>query len=972
MSLLEKRLRNRRSNVKNKVVDNKNSPKNTPRRLTNIQKEKKNVEIYLRENKLPILKLDKVSFSIYDNETFSKKSIVDIENPNRNVDLYSSLEDPRLGTIDPWQLCSYCEKTTEECTGHFSRINLGFNFIHPLYRSIVVMVLQSICHCCNKLLLKEPIILENGLRNKKGFDRLRAFKELSINKTCNGINCGSKIIFKPAEANNNARRSITYYIKKGNEKSESKQMSVDTVLTRLKAISDEDIKTLGFNTVHPKNFIIDYVPVIPITDRPPGITETEKKDHALTYAYNDILSKYLESKYHISLDDQEDCYNKIVNIYNAIIVNKKNEPTTYTRNQQEPIEAIKDMINRKEGIIRNNLLAKRCDFTGRSVLGPSDVLNFGWLGLAKRMGEITVPEFITHYNYNYIQKIAKEGRIKFLCPKKGSLAGRKLKFDYEMHSNKLYIGDKIQRTLEDNDVLTFNRAPTLQPQSMLGFKIQLQDKESIGVHLSSTKGLNADFDGDEGNVHLIQTPEAQCEARLVMNVENNIISYSNSAPEAALFINSVISAFLMTDDKVFLEKEEFERGVDYVNSRLKSDYVLNNYKSLENRCKEINPLSGKALFSILLPPDFWYQRIVKDKEVYISDGVLRKGRIVDKHIDSKHFSIISNLHKNYGHEITAVFISAANFLLNWYIYRIGFTISFKDVTLREYTKDFKEKRKAIIEATNKILMKKKDTIVYTLLEKENLNRDIFNEFENTKKKIDKLVSSMLDLNNSIFLMVNSGAKGSQAKAIEIVGSKSFISVNSALVEKTMTKNKRWLTTYSVDDYRLESRGFSVNSYYEGLDVDAYFAECQSGRGGLIDTAVKTAQVGYMQRKMVKAQEDLIINYDGSVRNQKDVIFEFSYGANFKTNEMVLDNSDDHFSIFSFVNVKDMVGKFNYKNGLDFDFNEKIKDLAKNINKKYGFEDKEIKLIEDIDEDNNEKLYVEDIEDEEIEVEDIDY
>ena len=969
MSLLEKRLRNRRSKEKSRALIEDRSPKNTPRKLTNIQKEKKNVEIYRRENSLPILELDKVSFSIFNRETFSKKSIVDIENPNRNLDLYSSLEDPRLGTIDPWQLCGFCEKTTEECTGHFSRINVGFNFIHPLYRSIVVMVLQSICHCCNKLLLKDPIIIENGLKNKKGFERLKAFKNLCANKSCTGINCGSKIEFKPAEANNNAHRPITYYIKKGNEKSESKQMPVDTVLTRLKAISDEDLNTLGFTNVHPKDFIIDYVPVIPITDRPPGITETEKKDHALTYAYNDILSKYLESKHYISLDDQEDCFNKIVNIYNAIIVNKKNEPTTYTRNQQEPIEAIKDMINCKEGIIRNNLLAKRCDFTGRSVLGPSDVLNFGWLGLAKRMGEITVPEVITHYNYDYVQELAREGRIKFLCPKKGSLAGRKLKFDYEMHQDKLYIGDKIQRTLEDNDVLTFNRAPTLQPQSMLGFKIHLQEKESIGVHLSSTKGLNADFDGDEGNVHLIQTPESQTEARLVMNAENNIISYSNSTPEAALFINSVVSAFLMTDDDVLLDNDEFLRGVEYVNERLKSNYVFDNYSTLRERCREINPLSGKALFSILLPPDFWYHRIHDDKEVYISDGVLRKGRIIDKHIGSKHFSIISNLHKNYGHEITAEFISASNFLLNWYIYRNGFTISFKDVTLREHEKSFKEKRSQIIEAANKILMKKKDTVTYTLLEKERLDRDIFNEFENTKKKIDKLVSSLLDLNNAIFVMVDSGAKGSKSKAIEIVGSKSFISVNSGLVEKTMTKNKRWLTTYSVDDYRLQSRGFSENSYYEGLDVDAYFAECQSGRGGLIDTAVKTAQVGYMQRRMVKAQEDLIVNYDGSVRNQKDVIFQFSYGSNFKTNEMVLDNSDDHFSVFNFINVKDMVGKFNYKNGLDFDFNQQIKDLAKSINIKHDFKEKHVKLVDDIDEDNNEKVYVEDdMED----LEDLDY
>lgn len=964
MSLLEKRLRNKRKDKPSKVSKDK-VPQNTPKRLTAIQKEKRNVEIFLEENNLPILELDKITFSIFDKETFAKKSVVDIENPNRNIDLYSSLEDPRLGTIAPMQLCGFCEKTTEECTGHFSRINVGFNFIHPLYRPIVVMVLQCICHCCNKLLIKDPVLIETNIKSKVSLDRLKAIKELSIsNNSCQGVNCGSKVEFKPTEANENKRRSITYYIKKGNEKSESKQMPVDTVLTRLKAISKEDLEILGFKNVHPKDFIIDYIPVIPITDRPPGITETEKKDHALTYAYNDILSKYLESKHHISLNDQEECFEKIVLIYNAIIENKKNEATTYTRNQKEAIDAIKDMINRKDGIIRNNLLAKRCDFTGRSVLGPSDVLNFGWLGLSNKMREITVPETITHYNYRYIKNIAKEGKIKFLCPRRGPLAGRKLKFDFEMHYDKLYIGDKVQRTLEDNDVLTFNRAPTLQPQSMLGFKIHIHNKESIGVHLSSTKGLNADFDGDEGNVHLIQTPEAQTEARLVMNVENNIISYSNSTPEAALVINSIVGAFLMSDDSVIFDREDFLEAIEYVNSRLKSDYVTKNYKSLESRCEEISPLSGKALFSVLLPPDFWYQNIKDDKEVYISKGILRKGRIINNHIDSKHFSIISSLHKNYGHQITADFISAANFLLNWYIFRRGFTISFEDVTLRENTASYIEKRAEIIEVSNNILKLKKDKFAYTLAEQDDLNKEIFDEFNNTKSKIEKITKDLLDLNNSIFVMVNSGAKGSPSKIIEIVGSKSFISVNSGVVEKTMTKNKRWLTTYSVNDYRLQSRGFSVNSYFEGLDVDAYFAECQSGRGGLIDTAVKTSNVGYMQRKMVKAQEDLIINYDGSVRNQKNVIFQFSYGANFKTNEMVLDNSDDHFSIFSFINVKDIVGKMNYENGLDFDFNEKIKDLAGEINDKYDFKDNYRKLVDTIDDENEEKVYIADTDDDE--------
>lgn len=962
MSLLEKRLAGKiKKNKKDNILNNE-TPKHTVKKLTQTQLNKRNIEIFLEENNLPLLKLKHIFFSIYDKETFAKKKVCDIENPNRNLDLYYSLEDPRLGTIDNLKPCGTCDKTTEECIGHFSRINVGFNFIHPLYRSIVVMILQCICHSCNKLLLKEPSILEKDLLSKKGFNRLTEFSKESDGRECKNPKCGVVMKFKPAEANNNSKRFVFYYTKKGNELSPKKQMTVDTVLARLKAIDDNDLKTLGFKYVHPKNFIMNYIPVIPITDRPPGITESEKKDHSLTYAYNDILSTYLESKHHLSLDKQEECFEKIVNIYNALIINKKNDPNTYTRNQQEAIVAIKDMINCKDGMIRNNLLAKRCDYTGRSVLGPNDSLNFGYLALPKDMEDITIPEVITHYNYQKILSLSQEGRIKFICPKRGKLAGRRIKFDYQKHKDKLTIGDRVERMTETNDTLAFNRAPTLQPQSMLGFKVVIQNKLTVGVHLSSAGGLNADFDGDEGNTHQIQNQDAQVEARLVMNAENNIISYSNSAPEAALVFNSIASAFMLSDDNIILEESEFQHGLDYINTRLNTNYVKENYNTLNSRLEGLEPLSGKALISVLFPKDFWYQKNDDKNQVFISGGVLRKGRLKKDHLGSTSFSIISSLHKEYGKQTATDFISAANFLFNWYIFRIGFTLSFKDITLREHTNIFKEKREEIINGTNKILMDFEKNTPYTLSEVEEKNNEITKIFDNAKNKIYKVGKELLDYSNSIFIMVDSGARGSTAKALEIIASKAVISIQGSLPEKTMTGKKRWLTTFTVDDNRLQSRGFAINSYYEGLDVDSYFAECQSGREGLIDTAIKTARIGYMQRKMVKAQEDLIINYDGSIRNQRDVIFQFSYGPNFKTNEMVIDNSDDNFSIFSFINIKNMIGKINYKNGFRFDIQDEIKNIAKDINTSYNFKDNNFNLTEEIDEDNQEKIYITEDED----------
>lgn len=965
MSLLDNKL-NKKKKKEKKIFSEEKNVKNAVF-LSQTQINKRNNEIFLEENNLPLLKLKNICFSIYNKEDFFKKSITNIVNPNRNLDLLYSLEDPRLGTIDHRQLCGLCDKTTEECIGHFGRIELGFNFIHPLYRPIVIMVLQCICHCCNKLLLKDPVINEKNLLFKKGFVRLKEFVEESRNETCMNPNCGAKVILKSASANLNTTRSVPYHIKKGNEDGPEKHISVDNILTRLKAIDKKDLETLGFKYVHPKDFIMDYIPIIPLTDRPPGITETEKKDHSLTYAYNDILNVFLESKHSISENDQEKCFERIIYIYLALIINKENEKTTYTRNKNETVEAIKDMINSKTGIIRNNLLAKRCDFSGRTVIGPNESLNFGYIALPDEMRAITVPEIVTHYNYKKIMKLVEENKIRFLCPKKGNLAGRKVRFDYEMHKDKIFIGDRVERMIDEGDVLIFNRTPTLQPQSMLGYKIVVQDKKSVGIHLSSTQGLNADFDGDEGQLHIVQTPEARTETSLLMNVENNIMSYSNSTPESALVYNSIVSAFLLSKDDLVLSENEFQKGLDYINERMKNDYVKNNYRTLKDRLAEskINPFSGKALISVLFPSDFWYQKTSDDNQVLIAKGILKSGRLKKEHLGSSVSSIIVFIYKEYGNTIASYFISGANFLFNWYIYRSGFTLSFKDITLREHSEQFIQKRNEIVEESNEKLREINNLNPYTLSEIVEKDTEIADIFDNTSKKIEKEVVDILDYDNSIFIMINSGAKGTISKAIEIVGSKGVISINKRLPEKNLTENKRWLTTFTVDDHRLESRGFSQKSYYEGLDEDAYFAECQSGRMGLIDTAVKTSVSGYMLRKMIKSTEDEIINYDGSIRNQRDIIFEFSYGPNFKTNEMVIDNSDDNSPVFSFINIRNMVGKINCENGFGLDVFVEIKDAAEKINKKYnfkydsGFKEEEEEEYEKIDFDNDDDIENED-------------
>ena len=140
------------------------------------------------------------------------------------------------------------------------------------------------------------------------------------------------------------------------------------------------------------------------------------------------------------------------------------------------------------------MMGKRADHTGRSVLGPCRSISFGELAAPEiMMKNLTVEEKVTNYNFDYFQGLVSEGRIDYLCPQRGSFSGRKLKFDKNKHT--INVGDIIGRYSEDGDPVLFNRQPTLHKNSMLGYILRFQPKLTIGVHLSSTSGHNADIDG---------------------------------------------------------------------------------------------------------------------------------------------------------------------------------------------------------------------------------------------------------------------------------------------------------------------------------------------------------------------------------------------------------------------------------------------------------------------------------------------
>jgi len=953
---------------KKKKTDVVKVPVKKQKTISNIEKNRKSVETFLRENKLPKLDIVSLSYGIIDRQTIDRIAACEITNINKSKDPTNTTNDPRLGTIENNTLCATCEKTNEECPGHLGVIKLPVNIIHPFFRLIVMKVLQSVCHVCKSLLMTEEYLKETGIISYSSFVRLSKIADESKDgKIPCTLGCQCNPIFKSQKSADNSEIDMFCITKIGKQEI-SHSISVEKIKNILSNISDKDVKLMGFQNNHPVNFIVDFIPVIPISARPYNIRDTKIQDDYLTSTYSDILSKIIEyhqenggcqnpddmkkrytEKSDKMIRSKEECVRQIIYLLDHSIQNCNQE---YKRSPSDPCKAINDRISGKESLIRGHMMGKRADFTGRTVLGPNRSISFGEIATPTLMkSQLTVPERVTIYNYEYLMNLSEEGKISYLCPEHGVFSGRKLKYDKNKHT--INIGDKVGRHSEDGDIILFNRQPTLHKNSMLGYVCKFQEKMSVGIHLSSTTGHNADFDGDEGNIHMLQSIDSQVEGRLLMYAGNNINMSKNSGPAVGMTFNGVTGAYLLTRPGLVLTKEEFQNGLDYVYQFETDNYVKTNLETLKERVEQVSSesyYSGRSLCSILFPPDFTYTYLMDDKEdVIIRRGVLISGQLTKVHVGDSPSTIVQSIYKQYGKQDTIDFISNATFLFNWYSEKYGLSISLRD-SMPGRLEEFQEiKKKKFEELNRKILNfpKLEDATETEIAQQE---RDISLLITNESKEVEKIFfKEYLEKNSSLDVMVKSKAKGKDQQIQFITAFLGQIWVNNVRPCKAITNGKRWLPTFHVDDESIYSRGFSTNSFFEGLDPDSYFANSQASRIGVADQQLKTSTTGLLQRRMVKAQENLIVKYDGTVRNHNNIIFQFNYGAGFASTEMTFSSNKLGMKIRSFINLKELVEKENTRNGfVNFNLGNHLVNIFNAVNKKYGSEKLPTMEEDDID------------------------
>lgn len=912
-----------------------------------------------REQLLLPNEIESVEFNLFSTEEIDIYAVVNVSDTDSHGP--GTVRDTLMGPHNDIDPCDTCGGDMRSCPGHYGKLILP-RLMHPLAVKAIIDVLTCVCNSCASLLVTKEELRAEGIDRMSGMRRLQAIKALvaRLSRQCKKHANNPNVEPCKAQPKYSSYRDIkddyklTYTYKGDKEKHPRKPTQPETndgIYEILNSISNEDAQLLGFSETHPRDMIMERLIVIPYCARPDlSIGDKHVADH-LTVMYIDILSKLLQWKNeNVSESKKEE---HLTSLYWKILHFMKNDGR-YGQNSNTVYTDLRKRIQGKTAIVRANIMGKRVNFAGRTVVGPAAYLRVDQVGIPRLMtNKLTRPITVTAYTRDELQAKYDAGRVRHITPRSGKMAGIRVMVNEtfrEKHPEyqKLQLGDVVERCLENGDVVIVNRQPSLHKQSMLALKAVIIDDRIIRINMSITTPLNADFDGDEINVHVPQTIEAYAEAEQLLGIYQNLMNAQTNKPMMGIVYDSLSGAYLLTrsqDEFEKLQKEtakmnqditKLQRGTkEYeilhkgltqklirlrtVQERIQLDPVVFNqaiiyvadapqFVTLRDRLNRygVEWGSGRALFSATLPEEFDYDA----RGVVIKNGILIHGTLSKDTLGDKDGSIISELFKQLGGLITVDFMSDLQFVLREYLEQTGFSIGIDDCI-----PDDPEFRKIIDEAvgnaTLKVISLTGESSSKIMADQQ--ERKIDAALKSVKNKSDTLVQERFKPDNALLIMANGGAKGSPFNATQIASLLGQQKVSGKRIPANLPGN-RSLPVFQPNDPDPRARGFCYNSFSSGLEPSEMFFHAQGGRENLVDVSTGTAQTGFLQHQMIKSAEDIHISADGSVRTADNAIVQFVFG-------------DDGLDSAHLTSVK--------LKGESVPFFRNIQQLAHKINRKYA-------------------------------------
>ncbi len=791
-----------------------------------------------------------IGFSIFSPDNIRKMSAVKITVPDTyDEDGYpigGGLADQKLGVVDPGLKCRTCAGRMKDCPGHSGHIELVRPVVHVGFAKLVYQLLKASCRKCGRI-----------MHLSSELDEMKRSSECP--------HCGEK------QYKIKFTKPTSYY-------EEDRKLLPNEIRERLEHIPDEDLKVARI-TIRPEWVVMTVLIVPPVTVRPSITLETgERSEDDLTHKLVDILriNQRLEENIEAGAPQLiiEDLWELLQYHVTTYFDNESAGIPPARHRSGRQLKTLFQRLKGKEGRFRYNLSGKRVNFSARTVISPDPTLGINELGVPEEIAaELTLPVSVTLWNLEAVKEMIKthSDKINYVIRPDGR---RKKLTDTNIEEVLAEItpGYTLERQLLNGDVVVFNRQPSLHRVSMMCHEVKVLPGRTFRFNVAVCNPYNADFDGDEMNIHVPQTEEAQTEAKLLMSVQENILSPRNGSPLVTPDLDQITGLYLLSMDDFVISKKE---ACDLLNSA----GVVTDFDK--------NTVSGKEIYSLILPKEFDFKIESKHNAVKIKDG-----RLVEGFIDaSASRKVVKEIFMKLGSDAAREYIDKAAKLSVQVVYDYGFSLSLKDYYLPREAVDqinalYEEGKRKLEELVKKYKTKKLERLPGKTL-KETLEEQVMNIVELirfhcwsiVKEKISKTpvnINGKILENNSSLLMAAAGVKNKPINVVQM----------AALVGQQAVRGKRpasgyrgrLLTHFKRGDLSDYARGFVSSNYKSGLSVVEYFFHAAGGRDSVVDKGVNPAKTGYMQRRLINALQDFVVWEDQSVRDSEGKLIQFKYGG----------------------------------------------------------------------------------------------
>ncbi|MFH0978436.1 MAG: DNA-directed RNA polymerase subunit A' [Candidatus Woesearchaeota archaeon] len=789
------------------------------------------------------------------------------------------LMDIRLGVIDPGLKCKTCGSKLKECIGHFGYIELARPIMHVKFVGVILTLLKCTCRDCGRVLIPKNKIeyyqdqlakveKESGVEGRR-----KAIKEI-----VNSLKTANKCPYCKARQHKVLLEKPTTFME--NER----RLNPIEVRTRLERIPDDDADLFGINpkAVRPEWMVLTLLPIPPVTMRPSITLESgERSEDDLTHKLGDIvrINQRLFENINAGAPEIiiEDLWDLLQYHVTTFFDNNIAQLPPARHRSGQPLKTITERIKSKEGRIRHNLAGKRTNFCARTVISPDPMLNLSEVGVPKEIAmKLTVPEIVNSWNMAYLKKFVERGPGTY--PGANYIIrpdGKKKKITDETKEaslEELQPGYSVERHLLDGDVAIFNRQPSLHRMSMMCHQVRVLPGKTLRLNPAVCHPYNADFDGDEMNLHIPQTEEARAEAEILMSVPTQLISPRYGLSVIGCIQDSISGNYLLTK---FMEMPRTQAV------ELMISIGISDLSKLPSRQK----VTGKEMFSVLLPDDFDFDGKSKSKDLDGSNVVtIRKGQLTKGVMDRSNLGegsglLLRKFHKKYGPYETIKILENIFRLGIAVLSKRGFTTAISDTDLPENARQMIEQElNKADEDVNQLIALYRDGKLETFpgrTLKETLELKILELLNKTRNRTGEIVAEFADKKTHTIIMAESGARGTPLNLAQMAACVGQQAMRGKRIDKGY--QGRTISHFKKGDLGSSAHGFIRDGFKKGLSPAEFFFGSMTGRDSLMDTALRTPKSGYLYRRLANAMQDLKVEYDNTVRDASGKIIQFLYG-----------------------------------------------------------------------------------------------